>query len=63
MVLQFELEIQEEELKELRSHYFEIKEQLIRIKQECQECQDCIDNFAVIINSKIIELDIEREKL
>jgi predicted nuclease with TOPRIM domain len=33
------------------------------IKQERQECQDYIDNFVVQINSKIAELDIEREEL
>jgi cell division protein FtsB len=44
MVLQSELEIQEEELRELRSHYFEMEEELNNIKQEHQ---DYIDSFAV----------------
>ena len=63
VALQSELEIREEELRELRSHYFEMEEELRKIKQERQECQDYMDNFAVQINSKIVELDIEREDL
>jgi chromosome segregation ATPase len=63
VALQSELEIREEELRELRSHYFEMEEELSKIKQERQECQDYMDNFAVQINSKIVELDIEREEL
>jgi len=63
VALQSELEIREEELRELRSHYFEMEEELRKIKQERQECQDYMDNFAVQINSKIVELDIEREEL
>jgi len=63
IALQSELKIREEELRELRSHYFEMEEGLNEIKQECQECQDYIDNFAVQINSKIVKLDIEREEL
>ena len=63
IVLQSELEIREEELRELRSHYFEMEEKLNMIKQERLECQNYMDNFAVQINSKIAELDIEREEL
>jgi DNA topoisomerase IA len=40
-----------------------MEEELRKIKQERQECQDYMDNFAVQINSKIVELDIEREEL
>jgi septal ring factor EnvC (AmiA/AmiB activator) len=47
VALQSELKIREEELRELRSHYFKMKEGLNKIKQECQECQDYIDSFAV----------------
>jgi len=47
----------------LRSHYFEIKEELIRTKEEHQGCQDYIESFAVQINSKIIEFDIEWKEL
>jgi predicted nucleic acid-binding Zn-ribbon protein len=61
--LQSEIEIQEEELRELRSHYFEMEEELSKIKQEHQECYDYMNIFAVQINSKIAELDIEREEL
>ena len=63
MALQSEIEIREEELRELRSHYFEMEEELSKIKQERQECQDYMNSFAVQINSKIAELDIEREEL
>jgi chromosome segregation ATPase len=63
MALQFEIEIREKELRELRSHYFEMEEELSKAKQEHQECQDYMDNFAVQINSKIAELDIEKEEL
>jgi chromosome segregation ATPase len=63
MALQFEIEIREEELRELRSHYFEMEEALTKVKQERQECQDYMNSFAVKINSKIAELDIEREEL
>jgi len=63
MALQSKLEIREEELRKLRSHYFEMEEEWNKIKQECQECQDYMDNFTVQINSKITELDIEREEL
>ena len=63
IVLQSELEIREEELRELRSYYFEMEEELNKIKQECRECQNYMDNFAVQINSKIVDLDIEREEL
>jgi len=63
MVLQSEIEIREEELRELRSHYFEMEEELSKAKQERQECQDYMDSFAVQINSKIAELDIEKEEL
>jgi len=40
-----------------------MEEEWNKIKQECQECQDYMDNFTVQINSKITELDIEREEL
>jgi chromosome segregation ATPase len=60
MILQSELEIQEEGL---GSHYDVIEEELHELKQECQECEDYIDSFAVQMNSKIAELDIEREEL
>jgi DNA repair ATPase RecN len=60
MIQQSELEIQEEGL---RSHYGAIEEELHELKQEHQECQEYIDNFAVQMNSKIAELDIEREEL
>jgi chromosome segregation ATPase len=60
MILQSELEIQEEGL---RSHYGVIEEKLNKLKQEHQECQEYIDSFAVQMNSKIAELDIEREEL
>jgi len=63
MALQSEIEIREEELRELRSHYFEMEEELSKAKQERQECQDYMDNFAVQINSKIAELNIEKEEL
>jgi len=63
MVLKSELEIQEEELKALRSHYFEMNKELIRTKQEHKGYQDYIDSFIVQINSKKAELDIEREEL
>nr|XP_034906363.1 trichohyalin-like [Populus alba] len=63
MALQSEIEVQEEELRELRSHYFEMEEELRKAKQERRECQDYMDSFAVQINSKIAELDIEREEL
>lgn len=61
--LQSEIEIREEELRELRSHYFEMEEELSKIKQERQECHDYMNIFTVQINSKIAELDIEREEL
>ena len=38
MALQSEIEIQEEELRELRSHYFEMEKELSKVKQERQEC-------------------------
>ena len=63
MVLQSKLEIQQKELRELRGQYLEMEEELIRSKQEYQRCQDYIDIFEVQINSKIVELDIEREEL
>ncbi|XP_061965308.1 uncharacterized protein LOC133689466 [Populus nigra] len=63
MALQSEIEIREEELKEMRSHYFEMEEELSKAKQERQECQDYIDSFTVQINSKIAELDLEKEEL
>jgi chromosome segregation ATPase len=63
MALQSEIEIREGELRELRSHYFEMEEELSKAKQERQECQDYMDSFAVQINSKIAELDIEKEEL
>ncbi|XP_061955602.1 uncharacterized protein LOC133677538 [Populus nigra] len=63
MALQSEIEIQEEELKEMRSHYFEMEKELSKAKQERQECQDYMDSFTVQINSKIAELDIEKEEL
>jgi UDP-N-acetylglucosamine transferase subunit ALG13 len=40
-----------------------MEEDLIRIKQERKKYQDYVDNFEVQINSKIVELDIEREEL
>jgi len=40
-----------------------IEEKLNELKQERQECQEYIDSFAVQMNSKIAELDIEREEL
>ena len=61
IALQSELKIEEEELRELRSRYFEMEEGFNEIKQERKECQDYIDSFAVQINSKIAEL--EREEL
>ena len=61
--LQSEIEVREEELRELRSHYFEMEEEMSKAKQERQECQDYMDSFAVQINSKIAELDIEKEEL
>ena len=63
MALQSKIEIREEELKEMSSHYFEMEEELSKAKQERQECQDYMDNFTVQINSKIAELDIEKEEL
>jgi hypothetical protein len=45
MVLQSKLKIREEELKELRSHYFEIEKKLIRTKQKHQGCEDYIDRL------------------
>jgi chromosome segregation ATPase len=63
MTLQSEIEIQVEELRELRSHYFEMEEELSKAKQERQECQGYMDSFTVQINSKIAELDIEKEEL
>nr|XP_034917840.1 myosin heavy chain, embryonic smooth muscle isoform-like [Populus alba] len=63
MALQSEIEIREEELRELRSHYFEMEEELSKAKQERQECQDYMDSFAVQINSKIAKLDIKKEEL
>ncbi|KAL9398031.1 hypothetical protein Peur_006992 [Populus x canadensis] len=63
MALQSKMEIREEELKEMRSHYFEMEEELSKAKQERQECQDYMDSFTVQINSKIAELDIEKEEL
>jgi chromosome segregation ATPase len=47
IALQSELKIREEELREFRSHYFEMEKGLNKIKQERQECQDYIDSFAV----------------
>jgi chromosome segregation ATPase len=47
IALQSELKIREEELREFRSHYFEMEKGLTKIKQERQECQDYIDSFAV----------------
>ena len=63
MALQSKIEIREEELRELRSHYFEMEEEPSKAKQEHQEYQDYMDSFAVQINSKIAELDIEKEEL
>jgi len=63
MVLKSELEIREKELKALRSHYFEMKKELIRTRKKHQGYQDYIDSFVVQINSKKAELDIEREEL
>ena len=60
MILQSELEIQEERL---RSHYGAIEEELNELKQERQKCQEYIESFTVQMNSKIAELDIEREEL
>jgi UDP-N-acetylglucosamine transferase subunit ALG13 len=40
-----------------------MEEDLIRIKQERKKYQDYVDNFEVQINSKIVELYIEREEL
>ena len=59
MILQSELEIQE---KRLRRHYGEIEKELHELKQVRPECQD-IDSFTIQMNSKIAELDIEREEL
>ena len=61
--LQSEIEVWEEELRELRSHYFELEEEMSKAKQERQECQGYMDSFAVQINSKIAELDINKEEL
>ena len=47
----------------MRSHYFEMEEDLSKAKQKRQECQDYMDSFAVQINSKIAELDIEKEEM
>jgi predicted nucleic acid-binding Zn-ribbon protein len=63
LILQFKLEIQEEKIKELRSHYFAMEKNLIRTKQERQGCQDYIDSFKAQINSKIVDLDIEIKEL
>jgi hypothetical protein len=63
MILQFKLEIQEEKIKELRSHYFMMEKKLIRTKQERQGCQDYIDSFKAQINSKIVDFDIEIKEL
>lgn len=60
MALQSEIEMREDEL---RSHYFEMEEELSKAKQERRECQDYMYNFAVQINSKIAELDIKKEEL
>ena len=59
MILQSELKIQEERL---RRHYGEIEKELYELKQVRQECHN-IDSFTIQMNSKIAELDIEREEL
>ncbi|XP_034891247.1 uncharacterized protein [Populus alba] len=56
IALKSKIEVREEELTELRSHYFEMEEEMSKAKQERQD-------FAVQINSKIAELDIEKEEL
>ncbi|XP_011014864.1 PREDICTED: protein CFAP45, mitochondrial-like [Populus euphratica] len=60
IILQSKLEMQEVGL---RSDYGVIEEELHELKQEYQECQDYINSFAVQMNSKNAELDIEREEL
>jgi len=57
------LEIQEEELIELKGQCLKIEKELSRFKRELHECQDYIDSFKVQINSKIVELNIEKEEL
>jgi hypothetical protein len=52
MTLQSEIEIQVEELRELRSHYFEMEEELSKAKQERQECQGYMDSFTVQISKR-----------
>ena len=47
----------------MRSHYFELEEEMSKAKQERQECQGYMDSFAVQINSKIAELYIVKEEL
>jgi len=66
MVMQFELEIQEEELMELKDQYFKMRKVLNRSStsmKERYECQDYIDTFEIQINSKIIEINIERKEM
>lgn len=57
------MEIQEEELIELKGQCLKIEKELSRFKRELHECQDYIDSFKVQINSKIVELNIEKEEL
>jgi chromosome segregation ATPase len=57
------LEIQEEELIELKGQCLKIEKELSRFKRELHECQDYIDSFKAHINSKIVELNIEKEEL
>jgi chromosome segregation ATPase len=63
MVAHTKLEIQEEELTELKGQCLKREKELSRFKRHLHECQDYIDSFKVQINFKIVELDIEKEEL
>jgi septation ring formation regulator EzrA len=47
MVVHTELEIQEEELTELKGQCLKIEKELSRFKRKLHECQDYIDSFKV----------------
>lgn len=62
-MVQSELEIQEEELKNLKGQYIGVEEELVELKQKFREWQDYISEFDVQMNIKIVELDMEQDEL
>jgi len=61
-IVQFKLEIREEELKKLKEQYLKVKGELNELRQKLEKWQDHISRFDVQMNTKIVELDIEQEE-